>query len=154
VAAPCSRSTTSARVLINCCLATGEASAVPEIEAALERALTAGQTAPLVGWIDHREGRVAVAPPEERVRFGRRADDAAVGTKALKVEPANEKARRGLAGIELDQRNLKLLNDADALIREGRIDAVMLVGRVHRPSVSRNPRHAPPRTHLAGRARP
>ena len=43
--------------------------------------------------------------------------------KALRVEPANDRAQRGLAMVELDTRNARLLADADALLREGRVDA-------------------------------
>ena len=45
--------------------------------------------------------------------------------KALKVEPANERARRGLAMIELEARDKRLLADADVLAKEGRFDAAL-----------------------------
>jgi len=94
-----------AQVLMHCYQATGEASVVPEIEAALERALTSGQAARLLEWIDHREGRPEGAPAEERVRLGRRADDAPVDTKTLKVDQAKVDRLMNLIGEMVVSKN-------------------------------------------------
>ena len=44
-------------------------------------------------------------------------------SKVLRVEPANDRARRGLAAIETDTRNARLLSEAETLLRDARIDA-------------------------------
>ncbi|MDP9044660.1 MAG: secretion protein [Pseudomonadota bacterium] len=64
-----------------------------------------------------------VARAEEARRSGRPGDAADLYGKALKIEPSNERALRGKAGLDLDRRNAKLLADADSLAREGRLDA-------------------------------
>ncbi|MGN6525776.1 MAG: secretin N-terminal domain-containing protein [Burkholderiaceae bacterium] len=43
--------------------------------------------------------------------------------KVLRVEPANDRARRGLAAIDTDVRDTRLLGEADALLRDGHVDA-------------------------------
>jgi general secretion pathway protein D len=44
-------------------------------------------------------------------------------SKVLRIEPANDRARRGLSAIETDAHNNRLLADADALLRDGHIEA-------------------------------
>ena len=60
---------------------------------------------------------------EDARRHGKADEAADLYAKALRVEPANDKAKRGLVNLELDVRNTRLLNEADALIRDGRFDA-------------------------------
>lgn len=43
--------------------------------------------------------------------------------KALKLDPANAHARRGLTGVELDARSARLVAESERLLREGRVDA-------------------------------
>ena len=43
-------------------------------------------------------------------------------SKVLRVEPANDRARRGLQAIDIDNRNARLLGEAEALMRDGHID--------------------------------
>jgi len=44
-------------------------------------------------------------------------------SKVLRVEPGNDRAHRGLAAIEVDTRNARLLGEADSLLRDARIEA-------------------------------
>lgn len=67
------------------------------------------------------------------VDLAQRADDAILKgnvagarelyAKALKLDPANAHARRGLTGIELDARSARLVAESERLLREGRLDA-------------------------------
>ena len=41
--------------------------------------------------------------------------------EALKIDLSNDRARRGLAGLELDARSVKLLAESERLLREGNI---------------------------------
>jgi general secretion pathway protein D len=60
----------------------------------------------------------------DEARAGGRLDEAAgFYRKAQKVEPANDRAQRGLAGIESDLRMARLLGDSDRLLRDGQVDA-------------------------------
>jgi len=60
---------------------------------------------------------------DEARRTGRNAEAGELYAKALRVQPANDLARRGLAGIELDARSARLVEDSERLLKEGRIDA-------------------------------
>ncbi|MES1162536.1 MAG: secretin N-terminal domain-containing protein, partial [Rhizobacter sp.] len=64
-----------------------------------------------------------IARADAARRTGNSLEAGNLYARALKVEPANEKARRGLNSLELDVRNGKLLSDAEALLREGRTEA-------------------------------
>lgn len=66
--------------------------------------------------------------------------------KALQLEPANTRARRGLAGIELDARSARLVVESERLFNEDRIDAARakVAG-----AISENPNHAGARRQLA-----
>jgi general secretion pathway protein D len=63
------------------------------------------------------------ARADEARASGKQAEAGSLYAKALKVDSANEKARRGLTSLETDVRNARLLSEAEALLREGRIDA-------------------------------
>lgn len=56
-------------------------------------------------------------------RSGKTAEAAALYANALRVEPANEQARRGLAVLELDARSATLVADSERLLKDGRLDA-------------------------------
>ncbi len=72
---------------------------------------TARYTAALLARAD--EARANAKPAEASAFYAR----------ALKVDSANEKARRGLAALDADVRHARLLSEAEALLREGRIEA-------------------------------
>ena len=44
-------------------------------------------------------------------------------SKVLRIEPANDRARRGLQAIDIDNRNARLLGEAEALLHDGHIGA-------------------------------
>ena len=98
-----------AGVLANCCKAMGDLVAESEIESALQQALVTGDSASMLGWLDARYGgltnaqtsqtpipaaTIAILPEsgsapanaDQGIKFGRRADDAFVGPKSLKVD--------------------------------------------------------------------
>ncbi len=58
---------------------------------------------------------------DEARRNGNAAEAAALYTQALKIDPANDRARRGLASLELDARSVKLLAESERLLREGNL---------------------------------
>ena len=99
-------------------------------ESALMKLKTASQLEP--GNSEYRidmlsvTGRYAadlITRADDARRAGNAAEAGNLYARALKVDPANEKARRGLNSLELDARNARLLSDAEVLLREGRIDA-------------------------------
>jgi general secretion pathway protein D len=70
-----------------------------------------------------RYGRDLVERGDAARQAGRPSEAADLYAKALKVDPASDRARRGLIGIELDARSVKLLADSERLLREGNLDA-------------------------------
>jgi len=60
---------------------------------------------------------------DEARRAGNANEAAALYAKALKVDPSNDRARRGLTGLELDARSVKLLAESERLMREGNLPA-------------------------------
>ena len=54
---------------------------------------------------------------------GKASEAADLYTKALRVDPTSERARRGLMRLELDARSAKLLAESERLLREGNLDA-------------------------------
>lgn len=68
-------------------------------------------------------GRELVARADESRRTGSANDAAVLYTRALKVDPTNDRARRGLTGLELDARSARLVLDSERLLREGNAGA-------------------------------
>jgi len=66
--------------------------------------------------------------------------------KALKIEPTNSLARRGLAGIELDTRSARLVNESARLLAEGRLDAARVKANA---ALSENPSNKGAQSQLA-----
>ena len=66
--------------------------------------------------------------------------------KALAIEPANERARRGLAGLESDARAGKLVADSERLLRDGQLDAAR--DKIN-AALMENPRSADAKRQLA-----
>lgn len=64
-----------------------------------------------------------VAAADMARAVGRVAEAAELYQRALLVEPANDRARRGLANLEIDSRVAKLVAESEQLVREGRPDA-------------------------------
>lgn len=64
-----------------------------------------------------------VAAADMARAVGRSAEAAELYQRALLVEPANDRARRGLANIEVDGRVAKLVAESEQLMRDGRPDA-------------------------------
>ncbi|MEP7294946.1 MAG: secretin N-terminal domain-containing protein [Burkholderiales bacterium] len=64
-----------------------------------------------------------IARADDARQAGNAVEAANLYVRALRVDPASEKARRGLNSLELDVRNAKLVSDAEVLLRGGRIDA-------------------------------
>lgn len=60
---------------------------------------------------------------DEARRAGNASEAAALYAKALKVDPSNDRARRGLTGLELDARSVKLLAESERLMRDGNLPA-------------------------------
>jgi len=121
-----------ATVLANLCLATGDKSALTDIQAALDDALATGHKTLLVAWLDvhgfsssklslpclqrsddgivatefeHKvdespltESGSGIAPADDPVKFGRRAEDAQNGPKSLKVDQAKVDRLMNLIG--------------------------------------------------------
>jgi len=58
---------------------------------------------------------------DEARRSGNSAEAASLYTRALKIDLSNDRARRGLAGLELDARSIKLLAESERLLREGNV---------------------------------
>jgi len=67
-------------------------------------------------------GQLVVAADMARA-VGRTAEATDLYQRALAIEPANDKARRGLANLEVDARVAKLVAESEQLMREGRADA-------------------------------
>jgi len=68
-------------------------------------------------------GRDLVERAEAARRNGNAAEANALFTKALKVDATNDRARRGLKGLELDVRSARLLAESEKLLREGNVSA-------------------------------
>lgn len=64
-----------------------------------------------------------VAAADMARAVGRVAEATELYQRALVVEPANDRARRGLANLEIDSRVGKLVAESEQLMREGRADA-------------------------------
>jgi general secretion pathway protein D len=60
---------------------------------------------------------------DEAMKNGNAAEARDLYVKALKLEPVNATARRGLAGIELDARTTRLVAESTRLLADGRMDA-------------------------------
>jgi general secretion pathway protein D len=67
--------------------------------------------------------RELVERGDEARRAGNANEAASQYGKALKIDASNDRARRGLTGLELDARSLKLLAESDRLMREGNLPA-------------------------------
>ena len=60
----------------------------------------------------------------DEARASGRLDEAtALYRKAQKINPANDRAQRGLAGVESDVRMARLLGESDRLLRDGQLEA-------------------------------
>ncbi len=70
---------------------------------------------------------------------GRLDEAAALYRKAQGVNPANDRAQRGLAGVESDIRMVALLGDSERLVREGRLEAARDKAKAALLEVPRNP---------------
>jgi general secretion pathway protein D len=68
-------------------------------------------------------GRELVERAEDARRSGQAAQAAELFAKALKVDPTNDRARRGMVLLELDSRSTKLLADSVRLAGEGNLQA-------------------------------
>ena len=64
-----------------------------------------------------------VAAADMARAVGRAAEAGELYQRALLIEPANDRARRGLANLEIDNRVAKLVAESEQLVREGRPDA-------------------------------
>ena len=125
-----------ATVLGNLCEATGDHSAMNDIQAALADALSSGRNTLLVAWLDARthmmietsqtgqpdssESIVSArveedpapdsgsgkAPADESVKFGRRAEDSLTGPKSLKVDQAKVDRLMNLIGELVVSKNV------------------------------------------------
>ncbi len=60
---------------------------------------------------------------DEARRTGKRASAGELYAKALKVDPSSDRARRGLAAVEMDARHAEILSATEALIRDGKLDS-------------------------------
>ncbi len=67
--------------------------------------------------------RSLVEGGDEARRAGRIDEAATLYAKAIKVEPGNDRARRGLVALELDARSTRLVTESERLMREGKLDA-------------------------------
>ena len=56
-------------------------------------------------------------------RAGRLDDARTLYTQVVKVDPANDRGRRGLENIEMDLRHRNVLADAEKLVKAGQLDA-------------------------------
>jgi general secretion pathway protein D len=70
---------------------------------------------------------------------GRLDEAAALYRKAQKVNPANDRAPRGLAGIESDIRMAALLTESEHLLREGQLESARDKAKAALLEVPRNP---------------
>ncbi|MDH4060179.1 MAG: secretion protein [Aquincola sp.] len=68
-------------------------------------------------------GRELVESAEDARRLGKSAEAAELYAKAVKIDPSNERARRGQRGLELDARSAVLLAESERLLREGNVAA-------------------------------
>lgn len=68
-------------------------------------------------------GRDLIERAEAARRSGNAIEASNLYTRALQVDPANDRARRGLAGLERDQRSARLLAESERLMREGNLKA-------------------------------
>lgn len=63
---------------------------------------------------------------DEAMRNNKVADGRDLYIRALKLEPANAQAARGLTGIELEARSARLVSESQRLMADGRMDAARL----------------------------
>ena len=68
-------------------------------------------------------GRDLVDRAEDARRSGNASQAGDLYAKALKIDPSNDRARRGLTNLELDARSVKLLAESERLMREGSLPA-------------------------------
>jgi general secretion pathway protein D len=68
-------------------------------------------------------GRDLVERAEDARRNGNAAQAAELYSKAVRVDPTNDRARRGLTALELDARSARLLAEAERLLAEGNLAA-------------------------------
>jgi general secretion pathway protein D len=68
-------------------------------------------------------GRELAESGEDARRNGMPSQAAELFAKALKIDPSNDRARRGLQALELDARSNKLLAESQRLLGEGNIQA-------------------------------
>lgn len=116
-----------AEVLANCCEASGETEVRGEIMATLSKSIDGNDHAPLLEWLDLRQGRTPVPsgtpatgaamagaavtgcaeaePPAESRVFGRRVDDSIVAAKSLKVDQAKIDRLMDLIGEMIVSKN-------------------------------------------------
>ncbi|HOZ62762.1 MAG TPA: secretin N-terminal domain-containing protein [Burkholderiaceae bacterium] len=83
---------------------------------------------------------------EEALRENNTAAARELFIRALKVESTHAPARRGLNGIELDDRSARLVTDSARLLADGRIDAARMKANA---ALSENPSHQGARRQLA-----
>ena len=84
-------------------------------------------------------GAALVRRGDEARASGRLDEAATLYRKAQKVNPANDRAQRGLAGIESDIRMVALLGDSERLLRDGQLEAARDKARAALLEVPRNP---------------
>jgi len=83
---------------------------------------------------------------DSAMKEGQAAEARDLFAKALKFDPTNPQAARGLSGLELDARSARLVSDSERLLTDGRLDAAR--GKVER-ALADNPAHAGARRQLA-----
>ena len=76
-----------------------------------------------IEWLKETQayGRELADRGEQARRDGDSALAAELFARLLKVEPANDRARRGLLALELDSRSNRLLAESERLLREGKL---------------------------------
>lgn len=90
--------------------------------------------------------QVVVQQADAALKDGRVSEARELYAKALHLEPANNRARRGLAGIELDERSARLVAESERLVQEDRLDAARAKVTT---ALMENPSHAGARRQLA-----
>lgn len=83
---------------------------------------------------------------QSALQSGKVAQAKELFVKALKLDPANTQAIRGLTGIELDAHSARLVSDSERLLTEGRIDAAR---EKIDAALAENPSHEGARRQLA-----
>lgn len=90
--------------------------------------------------------QVVVQKADAALKDGRVSEARGLYTQALQLEPANNRARRGLSGIELDERSARLVAESERLFQEDRLDAARAKVVT---ALTENPNHAGARRQLA-----